>query len=47
MIDYILKKIILVCINNLDFALLQWNFISAFFISLCFNKNQEIRNEAI
>ena len=47
MIDYILKKIILVSTNNLELALTQWNFISAFFIALCFNKSENIKKQAI
>lgn len=43
MIDYVLKKITLVSTNNLELALTQWNFISAFFIALCFNKNENIK----
>ena len=47
MIDYVLKKICLVATNNLELTLNQWNFISAFLIALCFNKNQDIKKEAI
>lgn len=47
MVEYILKKIILVSSNTLEFALTEWNFISAFFISLCFNKSEDIKKDAI
>lgn len=47
MIDYVIDKLLLVVRNNVEFAAVEWNFITAFFITLCSNRNLLIKERGI
>lgn len=47
MIDYIIDKLLLVVCNNIAYAAAEWNFITAFFITLCSSKNNFIKKRGI
>lgn len=47
MINYLIQRLIVVINNNPQRVTGEWNFITAFFITLCFNKNLKIKEEGI
>ena len=47
MVDYLTQRIMIIVKNNPSKASAEWNFITAFFITLCFNKNLKIKEKGI
>ena len=47
MLDYLIERMIILIENNLIYASHEWGFITAFFMSLCFNKHLWIKQKGI
>lgn len=47
MIDYLAQRMIILVKNNPSKAIGEWNFITAFLLTLCYNKNLKIKEKGI
>lgn len=47
MVQFLIDKMLIVLKNHNEFVLDQWNSISAFFLTLCWNKNLWVREAGV
>lgn len=47
MLNYLTQRLLIIVGNNPSRAAHEWNFITAFLITLCFNKNLKIKEKGI
>ena len=47
MMEYILGKLLIILDQNATYISNEWNFLTGFWISLCCNKNQEVKQKTM